>query len=288
MAGEEVVILVMVICCFCFLVAAAGGGYYYYYYQAPAPETGLETTDSLLAASFAAAPSPAAISDPKMALVATATKIQEAELDTQPGGPFTFPTPSNTASLSYTLTTWIWIQNAHGTWRNVFCRGADGIQGGGFDRRPALFITGNDMGPANRLHFIHSTTDDNNKYIIQATPITLNTWTHVAFLVDNTAKKITTYINGVKDTQEATLPATASFLWDGTLPGNNNNVKYNVYFGGVNPGNGPVKIKQFYFFDKILAVSDIATLAAAPAPAPTTSSYLPEPYESEDFMRLQE
>jgi hypothetical protein len=135
-------------------------------------------------------------------------------------------------------------------------------------RRPAVFITGNDAAPPNRIHIVHGSTEDQNKNIVTAFAATPGTYFNLTWVVDN--GKLTTYINGQKD---------AAGTVNGTFTWGTNAWKWNAYLtqypSRKENTTGSVKVKNVYWFNKALSDADIATLTGTGAG--TTSKYTPEP-----------
>jgi hypothetical protein len=282
----------MMMCCFVFLVAS-GGGYYFYYGPGSTSNTSVnvDLSSSAVASAAAAsadisstpssAPASADISstpssapapaDPKAALLATGQAIQAAEVDISTAPPaFTVPTGVPTSgAVSYSMTMDINIAQAGPSWRNIMNHG-DPDAGTATTRRPAIFITGNDPAPPNRIHIIHGSTEDNNTNIVTTFAATPGTYFTLTLVVS--AGTMTTYINGTAD---ATGTTSATFTWnDASQPW-----RWNAYLAQL-PGraentSGTVKVKNAYWFNKALTAAEVTTLATAAASG--TSTYRPEP-----------
>jgi hypothetical protein len=209
---------------------------------------------------------------PKDTLLASGQAIQvpEAEISTAPPA-FTAPTGIDASKVSYSMTMDVQIAQAGPSWRNILNNGDPDWPPGTVSRRPAVFITGNDAAPPNRIHIVHGSTEDQNRNIVTAFAATPGTYFNLTWVVDG--GKMTTYINGVKD---AKGDVTGTFTW-GT-----NAWKWNAYLTQYPTRKentaGSVKVKNAYWFNKALSDADIATLTGAPAPATTTSKYTPEPF----------
>jgi len=279
------ILLIMMMCCFVFLVASAGG-YYFYYGPGATSSTSVnvDLSSSAVAASSAAAsadisstpssapaPAPApAPADPKAALLATGQAIQVAEVDISTAPPaFTVPSGvPTTGAVSYSMTMDVNIAQAGPSWRNIMAHG-DPDCCTETTRRPAIFITGNDSAPPNRVHVVHGATEDNNKNITTTFAATPGTYFTLTLVVN--AGAFTTYINGTAD---ASGSASATFTWnDAAQPW-----RWNAYLAQL-PGraentSGAVKVKNAYWFNKALTAAEVTTLATA---ATTTSTYRPEP-----------
>jgi hypothetical protein len=119
---------------------------------------------------------------------------------------------SSQTVASFTLVMDLWIQTTAPTWRNVFHHGpVSGAEccGGPIIRKPAMYITGNDTAPANRVHFImaQAAANDNTNVITQAV-VPPKTWTKVALVVNGGT--LSTYINGILDPAGT---VTGNFVW---------------------------------------------------------------------------
>ena len=221
---------------------------------------GLKKDDS----SGGAGPAAAAAASPKDTLLKSGQAIQvaEAEISTSPPA-FTAPTGIDTSKVSYSVTMDVNIAQAWPSWRNIMNNGDPDWPPGTVSRRPAVFITGNDAAPANRIHIVHGSTEDQNKNIVTAFAATPGTYFNITWVVD--AGKLTTYINGQKD---STGTVNGTFTW-GT-----NAWKWNAYLTQypqrTQNTSGSVKVKNVYWFNKALSDGDVATLTG-------TSKYTPEP-----------
>jgi hypothetical protein len=211
-------------------------------------------------ASSNASSNTAPVVSPKAALIATGQAIQVAEVDTAASPPFTVPTGIVlSAAPSYTFSMDVNVAQTGPTWRVLMARG----DGGGGDRRPTIFISGSDYGPGlpNRVHIIHKATEDLNRHIVTTFAATPGTYFNLTYVV--TGGKLTTYINGVKD---AAGEVSGTFTWGtGTPP---------WQWGGSS--NGPIKVKNAYWFNKGLTDAEVTTLASPSSS--TTSTFIPEPY----------
>jgi Concanavalin A-like lectin/glucanases superfamily len=215
--------------------------------------------------------------DPRAPVWSTGQKIQDAPLDisTQTTPFATAPTGINTSQpVSYTMSMDINIAQAGPSWRNVFNNGSHDCCDG-TSRRPALFITGNDAAPANRVHIVHGANEDNNRNIVSNFTATLGKWFNVTWVVDGGSMK--TYFNGVPD---ATVSGT--FNWGNPVQ---NQWRWNEYVQeyptrGANTA-GALSVANVYWWNSALTPDQIATLAIPQTPDPnvaTTSYYEPEPY----------
>lgn len=211
------------------------------------------------------------MASPKDTLLASGQAIQvpEVEISTAPPA-FTAPTGLS-SNVSYSMTMDVNIAQAGPSWRNIMNNGDPDWPPGTVSRRPAVFITGNDAAPPNRIHIVHGSTEDQNKNIVTSFAATPGTYFNLAWVVDG--GKLTTYINGTKD---------AAGTVNGTFTWGTNAWKWNAYLTQYPTRKentaGSVKVKNAYWFNKALSDADIATLTGAPAPATTTSKYTPEPF----------
>lgn len=245
-----------------------------------APPAARLTTAPAPAARLAAAPAPAAPSQ-KQRLLQSGQAILTAETDIS-NSPPPFPTPRHSQAVTYTMTMDVNIAQAGPSWRNIFNSG-DPDYGTITTRRPAVFITGNDVAPANRIHIVHGTTQDNNRNIVSTFVAQPGTYFNLTWVVQNGT--LTTYINGRPDPSGSVQ---GGFSWGPDA------WKWNAYLTQIpnRPENkaGPVKIKNAYWFDRALSATDIATLAdgasAAAAPvalrtfaAPPTATWVKPGYK---------
>lgn len=195
-----------------------------------------------------------------------AIQVAEAEISTSPPA-FTAPTGMS-STVSYSCSMDVNIAQAGPSWRNIMNNGDPDWPPGTVSRRPAVFITGNDAAPPNRIHIVHGSTEDQNRNIVTAFAATPGTYFNLTWVVD--AGKLTTYINGQKDTAGT---VNGTFTW-GT-----NAWKWNAYLTQYPSRKentaGSVKVKNAYWFNKALSDADVATLTGAPAS--TTSKFAPEP-----------
>jgi len=206
---------------------------------------------------------------PRATLLASGQAIQvaEAEISTAPPT-FTPPTGIDTSKVSYTMTMDVKIAQAGPSWRNIMNNGDPDWPPGTTARRPAVFITGTDAGPANRIHIVHGSTEDQNKNIVTSFAATPGTYFNLTWVVDG--GKLTTYINGQKDSAGS---VNGTFTW-----GTANAWKWKAYKtqypSRTENVAGSVSVKNAYWFNKALTDADVTTLTAAS----TSSTYAPEPY----------
>ena len=222
------------------------------------------------AASGGAASGGAAAASPLNTLRGTGQAIQTDEVDISASPPaFTPPTGIDPSKVSYTMTMDINIAQAGPSWRNIMNSGDPDWPPGSTSRRPAIFITGNDSAPANRIHIVHGANEDQNKNIVTSFAATPGTYFTVTWVVDS--GKLTTYINGQKD---ASGTVSATFTW-GTPAWKWNAYKTQLPNRTENVA-GAIKVKNVYWFNKALSDSEVALLAGGGSS--TTSNYMPEPY----------
>jgi hypothetical protein len=206
---------------------------------------------------------------PKQTLLESGQAIQVAEVDISTAPPaFTAPTGIDTTKVSYSMSMDVQIAQAGPSWRNIMNNGDPDWPPGTTARRPAVFITGTDAAPANRIHIVHGSTEDQNKNIVTSFAATPGTYFNLTWVVDG--GKLTTYINGQKDSAGS---VNGTFTW-----GTANAWKWNAYKTQypTRPQNvaGSVNVKNAYWFNKALTDADVTTLITAS----TTSTYAPEPY----------
>lgn len=200
---------------------------------------------------------------PKETLLASGQAIQVAEVEISTSPPaFTAPTGMS-SNVSYSCSMDVNIAQAGPSWRNIMNNGDPDWPPGTVSRRPAVFITGNDAAPPNRIHIVHGSTEDQNRNIVTAFAATPGTYFNITWVVD--AGKLTTYINGRKDTAGT---VNGTFTW-GT-----NAWKWNAYLTQYPQRRentaGSVKVKNVYWFNKPLSDADVATLTG-------TSGFMSEP-----------
>ena len=212
----------------------------------------------------------AATETPKQTLLESGQAIQvaEAEISTAPPT-FTPPTGIDTSKVSYSMTMDVQIAQAGPSWRNIMNNGTHDCCDA-TSRRPAVFITGNDAAPPNRIHIVHGANEDNNKNIVTSFAATPGTYFNLTWVVDG--GKLTTYINGTKDSAGT---VSATFNW-GTPVQNtwNWNQYLKEYTTRTQNTAGSVKVKNVYWFNKPLTDADVTTLTTAS----TTSTYAPQPF----------
>jgi len=210
----------------------------------------------------------AAAKTPKQTLLESGQAIQvaEAEISTAPPA-FTAPTGIDTSKVSYSMTMDVNIAQVGRSWRNIMNSGDPDWPPGTVSRRPAVFITGNDYAPPNRIQIVHASTEDQNKNIVTSFAATPGTYFNLTWVVDG--GKLTTYINGNKDSAGT---VNGTFNW-GT-PAWKWNAYKTQYPSRAENVDGSVKVKNAYWFNKALSDTDVTTLAAAS----TTSTYVPQPY----------
>jgi hypothetical protein len=152
-----------------------------------------------------------------------------------------------TNPVSYTISFDCYIESLAPTWRNIFNNGLNDY-GDSSCRVPAVFITGEDAKPANRLHIVHGANEDFNLNIISKFTAPLKEWFNITFVVDN--KKLSSYFNSIEDDS-----VSGTFNW-GTVPPNN--WKWNQYFEKA-PRDifGSVKVKNVVFWNIPLVKSQI-------------------------------
>ena len=213
---------------------------------------------------------PTTTTSPRATLLATGQAIQvaEAEISTAPPT-FTPPTGIDTTKVSYTMSMDVNIAQTGPSWRNIMNNGTHDCCDA-TSRRPAVFITGSDAAPPNRIHIVHGANEDNNKNIVTSFAATLGTYFNLTWVVDG--GKLTTYVNGVKDSAGT---VSATFNW-GTPVQNtwNWNQYLKEYTTRTQNTAGSVKVKNAYWFNKALTDAEVTTLTTAS----TTSTYAPEPY----------
>ena len=228
---------------------------------------GLGLKDDKKDSGSAAVPA-AAAKTPKQTLLESGQAIQvaEAEISTAPPA-FTAPTGIDTSKVSYSMSMDVLIAQAGPSWRNIMNSGDPDWPPGTVSRRPAVFITGTDAAPPNRIHIVHGSTEDQNKNIVTSFAATPGTYFNLTWVVDG--GKLTTYINGTKDSAGT---VSGTFNW-GT-PAWKWNAYKTQYPSRAENVAGSVKVKNAYWFNKALTDADVTTLTTAG----TTSTYVPQPF----------
>lgn len=181
----------------------------------------------------------------------------ETEISTAPPA-FTVPTGLSTSGpVSYTLSMSIKIAQTGSSWRNIMNHG-DPDCCGPTTRRPAIFITGNDQAPPNRIHVVHGSTEDSNKNIVTSFAATPGAYFNLTVVVD--AGTLKTYINGALDSSGT---ATGTFNWNDT----SQPWRWNAYLtqiqGRAANTEGSVKVKNAYWYNRALTAAEITSLATA-------------------------
>lgn len=257
----------------------------YYFYTKSSKEVDMAATPS--APVMASAPPPPVTTAPAAApagapsasltpLYSTGQKIQDAELEIGLASVPFFSAPFGydiTKPPAYSMTMDIMVSQTGDRWRNIMAHspvaGSDFPVGPTY-RRPAVFVTGNDTAPANRIMLVHGNSSNESSSITSINTVPLGKYFTLTWVVYNGT--MTMYINGVAD---PVGPLSTSFNWPTTsqpwtwLQGN--------YAGNV---AGSIKVKNAYWFNRALAQSDLQ-LIASQYPSSGTSGYIPEPYTEE-------
>jgi hypothetical protein len=215
-------------------------------------------------------PDVAVTKTPKQTLLESGQAIQVAEVEISTAPPtFTPPTGIDTSKVSYTMTMDVNIAQAGPSWRNIMNNGTHDCCDA-TSRRPAVFITGTDASPPNRIHIVHGANEDNNRNIVTSFAATPNTYFNLTWVVDG--GKLTTYINGAKDSAGT---VNGTFNWGTPVQTTWNWNQYlKEYTTRTQNTAGSVKVKNVYWFNKPLSDADVTTLTTAS----TTSTYTPEPF----------
>ena len=244
----------------------------------PAPAVAPVATDAS-APGPAPAPAPAA-TDARMSVWTSGQSIQSAPLEISTATiPFaTAPTYTPSSPPSYTMSMDINIAQAGPSWRNVFNNGSHDCCDGN-SRHPALFITGNDAAPPNRIHIVHGANEDANRNIVSKFAATLGQWFNVTWVVNGST--LSTYFNGVAD-----ATASGTFNWGTAAPQWRWNQYISEYTTRAENTSGSIQVANAYFWPSALTPDQIAKLTIPSAPTPgvaTTSYYLPEPMDGSEY-----
>jgi len=256
----------------------------YYFYTKTQGEKA-EASAMIASAPVVAAPTPpAAPAAPAAApaaaslttLYSTGQKIQDAELEVGLASVPFYSAPFGydiTKPPAYSMTMDIMVAQTGDRWRNIMehspATGADFPVGATY-RRPAVFVTGSDTAPANRVMITHANTSNESSSITSMNTVPLGKYFTLTWVVYNGT--MTMYWNGVAD---PVGPLSTTFNWPTTnqpwtwLQGN--------YAGNV---AGSIKVKNAYWFNRALAQSDLQQIASQ-YPSSGTSRYIPEPYTTE-------
>lgn len=143
--------------------------------------------------------------------------------------------------VKYTLTMTLNIERIAPAWRNIFIRGgADG------NRRPAIYINPNTL----KFHFRHASTVDGNTGIdITNTALLAGVPTKLAFV--NDGKRMSVYVNGIKDTAEYVLPDGKVFEW-----GADDSAKAAIAPYTAN-ASGYIKVQNMTWYNAVLTPEQI-------------------------------
>jgi hypothetical protein len=252
-------------------------GYYFYKKSTETEEAAVVTTPpppAPVVTQPTPPPPPAASS--LTPLYSTGQKIQDTELEIGLAPVPFYSAPFGydvTKPPAYSMTMDIMVSQTADRWRNIMSHspstGADYPVGTTY-RRPAVFVTGNDVAPANRIMLSHGNSSNEGSSITSTNTTPLGKYFTLTWVVYNGT--MTMYWNGVPDPAG---PISSSFNWPPTdqpwtwMQGN--------YTGNV---AGSIKVKNVYWFNRALAQSDLQLIASQYSSS-GTSSYIPEPYTAE-------
>lgn len=251
-------------------------GYYLYTKSKGEVEAAAEAPVIASAPVVSATPPPTASNASLTPLYSTGQKIQDAELEIGMASVPFFAAPFGydiAKPPAYSMTMDIMVSQTGDRWRNIMehspAAGVDFPVGATY-RRPAVFVTGNDTAPANRIMLVHGNASNEGSSITSMNTVPLGKYFTLTWVVYNGT--MTMYWNGVPDPAG---PLSTSFNWPTTsqpwtwLQGN--------YTGNV---AGSIKVKNVYWFNRALAQSDLQLIASQNKPS-GTSGYIPEPYTAE-------
>jgi hypothetical protein len=199
---------------------------------------------------MASAPAPAPSASASVLSTGQALQTGEVDISTQPPA-FAKPAGIVTSKVTYTMSMDINIAQAGPKWRNIMLHGEPDWPPGATGRRPAVYITGADSAPANRIHVVHGSTEDQNRSIVTQFAATPGKYFNLTWVVDG--GKLTTYINGNKD---AAGEMTGAFTWGSDV------WKWSDPAYQMNRA-GSVKVKNVYWFNKALTPTEIKTIASS-------------------------
>jgi hypothetical protein len=184
---------------------------------------------------------------------------------TAPTGYITQTTPT------FTMTMDLWIQAAAPSWRNIFNHGpVSGGEccGGPQMRKPAMYITGNDTAPANRIHVCmnQAAANDNTNIVTQAV-VAPATWTKVAIVVSGGSMSV--YVNGTLDPAGT---VTSNFVWPS--PDQPWTWMTPQYLGNA---YGSVQVRNAFFWPFALTAGQIGAVTPTSSTAALPNQALPVP-----------
>lgn len=145
------------------------------------------------------------------------------------------------APVNYTLTMTLNVEKIAPGWRNIFIRG-----GSDSNRRPAIFINPNTL----KFHYRHGSTVDGNTGIdVTNTALIPGVPTRLAFV--NDGKRMSVYVDGIKDTAEYVLPDGKTFGW-----GTDDSAKAAIVPYTAN-ASGYIKVRNMTWYNKVLTPDQI-------------------------------
>lgn len=297
--GSGGMIILFIVCCICIIIGAVVAVYFGNVacsmgFGSNCPTSSVDNSQTLSDTSIlslplspmpspAPGPAPAPATDPRQVVWSSGQSIQSAPLDISTQTiPFTnAPSGINTSQPpSYTMSMDINIAQTGPSWRNIFNNGAHDCCDA-TSRRPAMFITGTDAAPANRIHIVHGANEDNNRNIVSNFTATLGQWFNVTWVVNNGT--MSTYFNGVPD-----ATATGTFNWGSPVQ---NQWRWNEYIQEYTTRaentQGSVQVANVYWWNTALTSTQISQLTVPSTPTSgvaTTSYYMPEPFTRNNDM----
>ena len=174
-------------------------------------------------------------------------------------------------AATFSMTMDLYIQSDAPHWRNIFNHGptsGNDCCGGPTMRKPAMYITGQDAAPANRIHIVMAQAGQNdNTNIVTQAAIPSKTWTKVTFVVSG--GRLTTYINGVADPAGT---VTGNFVWP--TPEQPWTWLTPQYQGNA---YGSIQVRNVYFWPFGLTQANIASLDAVVQGGALPDQALPAP-----------
>jgi Concanavalin A-like lectin/glucanases superfamily len=232
-------------------------------------------TSGVTASTPGGTPSP--LASPLSTLLASGQAIQVAERDISAGNVAPEKQPTLPSDPTYTLSMDVYIEKVSTSLRNLIentdinpewlGNPATGSNAG-TTRRPMVYVNGNgSWAPQNAICAEHF--NSSNQQVGICTPAaTTGSYFNFMMTVDNTAKKITTYINGV---EKSNVVSGQSFTWAPT----NNWILGNSSWG-MKSSDGALKVKNVYLFPKVLSSTERSLLVTTSSPS-TTSTFMNEP-----------
>ncbi len=254
MAEPAVVIILMFL-----LFAAAGAFYYFFIYKkteaTPSPSPSV-STDSPAATSTDSPASTSTDSPPAStleSLLAMGQALETEEVDIGAGKRKVTNQPviADKTKVKYSISMDINIVKGFVGDLFYIIQNTDAVNwpNGTTERRPTIYITGtmrntSDNTPIHSIVVNHTSESGKNEFATTTFTATLGTYFNLTCVIENGTW--TTYINGVKDTAGS---FSAAFTWSTGTD--------NWTWNQPNFTDNSIKVKNAYFFNKALALSEV-------------------------------